>query len=129
MMSRSRSDLHGQTECFEAPNKPPSDLGFVATFEVIGAEFVVRRLAFEDVVRRGHHGGRHGENGFLRSAATLEAEELRAKVRVPRAGRHPRHLYERRLEPGVAGTRPRRETLSGTFGLARTEAGPRHQVS
>ena len=85
-MSRSRSDLHGQTECFEALNKPPSDLGFVAALEVIGAEFVVRRLVFEDVVRRCHDGGRNGENGF-RSAATLEAEELRAKVRVPRAGR------------------------------------------
>src|SRR5216684_3300301 len=128
-MSRSRLDLHGQTELFEAPNKAASDLAFIAPFEVVGAEVVVRRLVFEDVVRRRHHGGRDGENGFLGSAPTFEAEKLRAQVRVPRAGRHPGHLNERRLEPGVAGARPRRETLPGAFGLPRTEAGPRHQVS
>src|ERR1700687_2900953 len=128
-MSRSRLDLHGQTELFEAPNETPSDLAFVAPFEVVGAEFLVRRLLVQDVIRSGQHGGSDGENGFLGSAPTFEAEKLRAKVRVPRAGRHPRHLNERRLEPGVAGARPRRETLASTFGLARTETGPRHQVS
>src|SRR6266851_10264388 len=117
-MSRSRLDLHGQTEFFEAPNETPSDLAFVAPFEVVGAEFVVRRLVFQDVVRSGHHGGRDGENGFLGSAPTLEAKKLRAKVRVPRAGRHPRHLNERRFEPRVPGAGPRREALPGTFGLA-----------
>lgn len=49
-MSRSRFHLHGQTELFEAANEPPGNLGFVAPFEMIGAEFVVRRFVFEDVV-------------------------------------------------------------------------------
>src|SRR5665213_1130245 len=120
-MSRSRLDLHGETEFFEAPNETPSDLHFVAPFEVVGAEFLVRRLLVQDVVRSGQHRGRDGEDRFLGSSPTLEAEKLRAKVRVPRAGRHPRHLNERRFEPRVAGARPRRETLAGTFGLARTE--------
>ena len=43
-MSRSRFRLHGQTELFEAANEPPGNLGFVAPFEMIGAEFVVRRF-------------------------------------------------------------------------------------
>src|SRR5207244_3078458 len=120
-MSRSRPDLHGQTEFFEAPNETPSDLDFVAPFEVIGAEFVVCRLLFEDVVRRGHYGGGDGENRFLGSAPTFEAEKLRAKVRVSRAGRHPGHLNQGRFQPRVAGACPRREPLAGTFGLARTK--------
>src|ERR1700730_7508567 len=86
-MSRSRLDLHGQAELFEAPNETPSDLAFVAPFEVVGAEFLVLRLLVQDVIRSGQHGGSDGENGFLGAAPTLEAEKLRAKVRVPRAGR------------------------------------------
>jgi hypothetical protein len=61
---------------FEAPNETPSDLAFVAPFEVVRAEFLVRRLVVQDVIRSGQHGGRDGENGFLGSATTLEAEEL-----------------------------------------------------
>ena len=102
-MLRRRPDLHGQTELFEAPDETPSDLAFVAPFEVVRAEFLVRRLVVQDVIRSGQHGGGDGENGFLGSPPTFEAEKLRAKVRVPRAGGHPRYLNERRLEPRVAG--------------------------
>ena len=118
-MLRSWPDLHGQTKFFEAPNEPSSDLGFVSVLEVVGTEFVVRGFVFQNVVRRRQDGGGHGENRLLGSARTLEAKKLRAEVGVPRAGRHPSNLDERRFEPRVAGSRPRREPLAGTFLLAR----------
>ena len=128
-VSRSGPDLHGQTELFEAPNETAGDLGFVSTLEIVGAEFVVRGLILQDVVRGGQDGGGDGEDRLLGSAPTLETKKLRAEVRVAGAGRHPRDLDERGFEPRVAGSGPRGEPLAGTFLLAGTEAGPRDQVA
>src|SRR5438876_8332604 len=120
-MSRSRPDLHGQTEFFKPPNETACEVDFGAPFEVVRAEFLVRRLLFQDVVRSGHDGGRDGENRFLGTAATFEAEKLRPEVGISCAGRHPRDLDECGFEPGIAGACPRGKTLPGAFMLARTE--------
>src|SRR5438552_5297971 len=128
-MSRSRPDLDGQTELFETPNETSGDLGFVSTLEVVGTEFVVGDAIFQNVVGRRQDGRGHGKDRLLGSSPTLETKKLRAEIRVPHPGGHPGDLDQRGFEPGVAGPRPRRETLAGTFMQARTETGPRHQVS
>src|SRR5712691_10196015 len=101
-MSRSRPDLHGQAEFFQAPNETTSEVDVAAPFKIVGAEFLVRRLLFQDLVRSRHHGGCDGENRLLRATSTLESEKLCAEVRVPRAGGHPRDLDELGFEPRFA---------------------------
>src|SRR5262245_55789330 len=108
-MLRSRRDLHGQTELFETANEASRDVSIVSTLKVVGTEFVVRDLIFEDVVCRRQDGRGHGEYRLLGSAPTLEAKKLRAEVRVSRAGGHPGDLDERGFEPWIAGACPRRE--------------------
>src|SRR5437868_3371265 len=96
---------------------------------MVGTEFNIGDVVFQNVVRRGEHGGGHREDGFLWTASTFETEELRAKVRVPRASRHPGDLDECGLEPRIAGSCSGREPFPGTLIQARTETCPGHEVA
>ena len=80
-------------------------MGFVATLKVVGPEFVVRDIVFENVICRRQDECGHGQDCLLGSAPALEAKKLGPEVRVARAGRHPGDLDEGSFEPRVAGSR------------------------
>ncbi len=75
-------ELNGEAELFEARDQAAClDLGGPAV-EVVGAEVVVLRAVFEDVVDGGEDRSGDSADGFLRSASGLQAEELRSVVTV-----------------------------------------------
>src|SRR6266496_279610 len=99
-------------------------LGLVAAVEMGGPEVPVIDAVPEHVVGRGQHRRGDGDDGLLWAPATLEAEELRPEVAVVLAGGGPRGLDERRLQPGIAGTRTGGVALARALVEPRTEPGP-----
>src|SRR5215813_3617248 len=100
-----RTDVDDKAEIVKAGDKALRELGFVAPIEMIGTEITVVGVVREHVIGGREHRGGDREDGVLRSAATLDPQELGSEVRIFRAGGGPGGLDERGLEPGIARTR------------------------
>src|SRR5215470_2052438 len=127
--SRRRADLDAEAEVVKAPDEPAGQLRLVTARKVVGPEVVVVDAVLEDVIARGEHGRGDGEDGLLRPAATLEAQELRAQVGLLGAHRGPGRLDERGLEPGGARPGPGGPPLARALVQPGTEARPRDQMA
>src|SRR5512147_218499 len=96
---------------------------------MVGPEILVGGAIFQHVIDRGEDRRRHRAGGLLRTAAALETIKLRLKVAAVLAPGGPGALDQQRLQPWGALAQARGPALAGTLVVARTEPGPRHEVS
>jgi hypothetical protein len=86
----------------DSAGEPVDRSGLVVAIKVVGSEVSVLYAVAEDVVGGCQHRGGDGEDGLLGASASLNAEELGARVAVLLADGSPGGLDERRFEPGSA---------------------------
>src|SRR5271168_5257437 len=117
-------ELDGEAELFEAGDQAMGfDLGGTP-IEVARAEVVVFGAVLEDVIDGGEDRCGDGADGFLRSALTLQPEELGSIVAVFLALRRPGALDEHGLEPGRPLAQARGLALAGAFVLPGAQTAP-----
>src|SRR5438093_11978829 len=122
-------DLDGAPEIAEAPHQAVDDLGAVASIKVVGAEVPVLDTVAEHEVRSREHRGRDGEDGLLGAASGLDAEEQRVQIAVLDSDAGPGGGDQGGLEPGAALADSRRPALARALVVARTQPGPRDEVT
>src|SRR3954466_1108483 len=69
-----------EAEFAELSGEASGETGSLGALEVIGPKIVIRRPAFQHVVDRRQHGGRHGHNRLARTPARFEPLEQRMQV-------------------------------------------------
>jgi hypothetical protein len=121
--------LHGDAKVAKTLKESLGELFLVPLFEVLMAEVTVFDAIAKHEVRRGQHRAGDGENGFLRAAPTLDAEELSTQVAVRFARGGPRRIDQCGFEPGRGPSCPRRPPLAGAFVETWAQAGPRDQMT
>src|SRR5271165_5696284 len=77
------SDLDFAAQFIEPTHESQDRLGAVATGEVLSAEVLVFDLVLEHMPDGGEDRSGHREDGFLRAAASLEAQKLSLQVELP----------------------------------------------
>jgi hypothetical protein len=98
--SRLRSDLDVTAEIAEAPQEALDLLSVVTTREVVGTEVAVLDAVFEHVPYGREHRGGDGEDRFLATATSPQAQELSLQVGVLGTHGGPSGGYQSGLEPG-----------------------------
>ena len=94
------SDLDFAAQFIEPTHESQDRLGAVATGEVLSAEVLVFDLVLEHMPDGGEDRSGHREDGFLRAAASLEAQKLSLQVAAFGTHGRPRGGDQRGLEPG-----------------------------
>src|SRR5215212_11736576 len=118
-----------EAEFAELSGEASGETGSLGALKVIGPKIVIRRPAFQHVVNRRQHGGRHGHNRLAGAPARFEPLEQRMQVASLDARRTPGALHQDSLEPGSAGPEPGGAALARTLVVLRAQPGPGDQVS
>src|SRR3982751_2355020 len=122
-------DRNIAAEVFKPLEKATDGFGSILAVEVFATQVVVLGAVAKHVVRGGEHGSSHGKDGFLGSAARLDAEELRSQVAGLHAHCGPGGRDQGGLDPGAALSHASRSALAGALVAAWTQAGPGDQMA
>src|SRR5919204_4213019 len=117
-------EVDAVAEGFQPAHESSLQSGAIVLVEMVRPEGSVGKSTAKDVVGGPKHGRGYGNDGFLRTAAALETEELGSFVAALRPRCCPSRLYQNRLEPRSAVPETRGAPFSRTFVGARAQTSP-----